>query len=67
MTLTWSISVPLAESDIAELHSAVADNHKARQAGELRVLHRNIARQSLKAQHKAIVCNSNDQSNLAPC
>ncbi|KAA6419029.1 MAG: hypothetical protein FRX49_03850 [Trebouxia sp. A1-2] len=30
---TWPISVALAEGDVAEAHSAVADNDEARQAG----------------------------------
>lgn len=37
--LTWSICIALAEGGIGEAHGAVADNHKARQVAELRVVH----------------------------
>lgn len=37
--LTWSIGVALAEGGIGEAHGAVADNHKAWQAAELRFVH----------------------------
>lgn len=37
--LTWPIGVALAEGGIGEAHGAVADNDKAWQAGELRVVH----------------------------
>lgn len=37
--LTWAIGVALAEGGIGEAHRAVADNDKAWQAGELRVVY----------------------------
>lgn len=37
--LTWPIGVALAEGGIGEAHRAVADDDKAWQAGELRVVH----------------------------
>ena len=57
---TRPISVALAEGDVAEAHSAVADNDEAGQAGELGVLHCHISRQVCKAQHQSIVCTHAD-------
>lgn len=37
--LTWPIGVALAEGGVGEAHRAVADDDKAWQAGELRVVH----------------------------
>ena len=37
--LTWPIGVALAEGGIGEAHGAVADNHEAWQAAELRIVH----------------------------
>lgn len=53
---TWPISIALTEGHVAEAHSAVADNDKAGQAGELGVLHCHVSRQVCKAQHQSIIC-----------
>lgn len=53
---TCSIGVALAECNIVEAHGAVADDDKARQVGELGVVHSYVSREALKAQHQPIIC-----------
>ena len=67
MGCTWPIAVALAEGDIAEAHSAVADDDKARQAGELGVLYGHVARQSFKAQDQPIICNDHSRQVSQSC
>jgi len=53
---TWPIGVALTEGYVVEAQSAVADNYKTGQAGELGVLHCHVSWQVCKAQHQSIIC-----------
>ncbi len=62
MVSTWPIGVALTEGYVVEAQSAVADNYKTGQAGELGVLHCHVSWQVCKAQHQSIICTHADHS-----